>query len=103
MAVDRKRSCEFILLLILTLLNGPINATDGNCAHRGIIYTSLDWYGYLLQKTFQQNVSRLEYEISYPASQCCAKLLIYYDDQIKELREDMTCEQRDDILGSEQV
>ena len=75
----------------------PAKAEDG-CIIKGRIFTHLEWYGYLLQKTFQQNTSRIQYQISYPVKECCANLLIYYDDQMRSLSQDMTCSQREGVL-----
>ena len=99
MDVYSTRTRMFSVLLIIVLLTGHTNSTETSCVHRGKIHTSLDWYGYLLQKTFQQNVSRISYAVSYPASECCAYLLIYYDDQIRNLTESMTCQQRQNVLA----
>ncbi|WAR30105.1 TM145-like protein [Mya arenaria] len=87
------------LVLFILFLTGPANSQQGNCKLRGQIYTSLNWYGYLLQKTFQGNASRIQYAVSFPASECCANMLIYYDGQIRNLTQDMTCEQRDKVLN----
>lgn len=87
-----------VIVLVIALLTVPTNSSNGNCILKGRIYTGLDWYGYLLQKTFQQNISRIQYTISYPLSECCANMLIYYDDQVRNLTQDMTCQQRERIL-----
>ncbi|KAH3746935.1 uncharacterized protein LOC127848263 [Dreissena polymorpha] len=86
--------------MILLLLTGSTNSAPNKCTLRGQIHTSLEWYGYLLQKTFQQNVSLIEYAISYPVGECCANMLIYYDDQMRTLSKDMTCPEREKILST---
>lgn len=68
------------------------------CVIKGQVNTRLQWYGYMLQKTFQTNDSRVEYQITYPEKECCANLLIYYDDQISQLTESMSCQERVDVL-----
>ena len=73
-------------------------ATEASCIIKGRIHTRLDWYGYLLQKTFQENTSRIQYQISYPVKECCVNLLIYYDDQMRKLSPHMTCTQREAVL-----
>lgn len=87
-----------LVVLYLALLTVPAESLNGNCILKGRIYTSLEWYGYLLKKTFQHNISRIQYTISYPLSECCANMLIYYDDQMRELKQDMTCRERETIL-----
>lgn len=68
------------------------------CVIKGQVNTRLQWYGYMLQKTFQTNDARVEYQITYPEKECCANLLIYYDDQISQLTESMSCQERVDVL-----
>ncbi|XP_022306168.2 uncharacterized protein LOC111112729 [Crassostrea virginica] len=68
------------------------------CVIKGQVNTRLQWYGYMLQKTFQTRDAKVEYQITYPESECCANLLIYYDDQISQLTESMTCEERVNVL-----
>lgn len=89
-----------LIVLFLALLTVPVNSSNGNCILKGRIYTGLEWYGYLLRKTFQHNISRIQYTVSYPLSECCANMLIYYDDQMRELKQDMTCKEREAILPS---
>lgn len=87
--------CIFVLM---TSFPVPVTSQAGSCILKGRISTSLEWYGYLLQKTFQRNISRIQYTISYPITECCANLLIYYDDQMRFLNKDMTCREREAIL-----
>ena len=90
---------KYVLVFLFTCLFFGINTrAQENCILRGRIHTSLEWYGYLLQKTFQQNISKIHYTISYPVSECCANLLIYYDDQMRELNSEFTCKQREALL-----
>lgn len=98
MEPNHSRQNMLMTVLFLALLTVPMPSKCADCILRGRIYTSLEWYGYLLQKTFQQNVSRIQYTISYPVSECCANMLIYYDDQMRNLTKDMTCQQREQIL-----
>lgn len=98
MEITTKRHRIVSVLLFIALLTGHVDSSTNGCVHKGRVYTSLDWYGYLLQKTFQQNVSRIQYTIWYPASECCANLLVYYDDQIRNLTQNMTCKQRESAL-----
>ena len=92
----RKR--ETVVLIFVFFVICSVNSSENVCVVKGRLYTHLDWYGYLLQKTFQQNISRIQYQISYPVSECCANLLIYYDDQMRDLSADMTCREREAIL-----
>lgn len=87
-----------VLALIISVLTVPAESSNGNCILKGRIYTGLEWYGYLLQKTFQHNVSRIQYTVSFPVSECCASMLIYYDDQMRNLSQGMTCDQRKRVL-----
>jgi len=93
-----RKEMTSVLFLVL-LMTGCANSQPNKCTRRGQIYTSLTWYGYLLQKTFQDNVSVIEYAISFPVSECCAKMLIYYDGQVRNLTHDMSCEQRHSVLN----
>ncbi|KAK3599698.1 hypothetical protein CHS0354_037169 [Potamilus streckersoni] len=68
------------------------------CIMKGKIYTHLNWYGFLMQKTFHENLAKIQYQISYPVSECCPSLLIYYDGQIDKLKPEMSCEERRAIL-----
>lgn len=72
-------------------------STSSPCVVKGQFSTHLQWYGYLLQKTLQKE-AKIEYQISYPERECCVNMLIYYDDQIKELKESMSCQERTAIL-----
>ncbi|PVD36587.1 hypothetical protein C0Q70_03572 [Pomacea canaliculata] len=72
--------------------------TSGLCVLKGRIYTERLWYGYLLDKAFQRDYAKIQYQISYPVKECCTSLLIYYDDQIKGLTQDMSCEDREGVL-----
>ncbi|XP_045185217.1 uncharacterized protein LOC123543190 [Mercenaria mercenaria] len=93
-----KRRNVSVVVLFLALLTVPAESSNGNCILKGRIHTGLEWYGYLLRKTFQHNISRIQYTISYPLSECCANMLIYYDDQMRDLTQDMTCQEREKIL-----
>lgn len=98
-AFCRGREAQTVTVLFFAILMVfPVHSAENMCVVKGRLYTHLDWYGYLLQKTFQQNISRIQYQISYPVSECCANLLIYYDDQMRDLSQDMTCRQREAIL-----
>ncbi|GFO26436.1 transmembrane protein 145 [Plakobranchus ocellatus] len=68
------------------------------CTVKGRVYTNRDWYGYLVHKGFQREYAKIQYQITYPMKECCASLLIYYDDQVKQLRSSMTCQERRGIL-----
>lgn len=98
-AVYKRRGTQTLsTIFYLVLLFFPAHSAENVCVVKGRLFTHLDWYGYLLQKTFQQNISMIQYQISYPVSECCANLLIYYDDQMRDLSQDMTCKQREAIL-----
>ncbi|XP_048749509.2 uncharacterized protein LOC125661521 [Ostrea edulis] len=84
-------------ILVLCWLFVAASCAD-QCVIKGQVNTRLQWYGYMLQKTFQKADARFEYQITYPERECCANLLIYYDDQISQLTESMTCQERVDIL-----
>lgn len=71
---------------------------SSSCVAKGQLYTKLPWYGYLLQKTFQPNNAKIEYQISYPVREGSAHLLIYYDDQVRNLKDEMSCSERENIL-----
>lgn len=76
---------------------GSATSTNSPCVVKGQFTTHLQWYGYLLQKTLDKE-AKIEYQISYPERECCVNMLIYYDDQIKELKESMSCQERNAIL-----
>lgn len=95
------------LVIVLLLAGGDLgvkmsaDASDTSspqCVLKGRIYTERQWYGYLIDKAFHRDVAKIQYQISYPVKECCTNLLIYYDDQIKQLTQDMTCEERERIL-----
>lgn len=95
----QRRDTQIVTFVFyMFLICFPVQSAENVCVVKGRLYTHLDWYGYLLQKTFQQNISKIQYQISYPVSECCANLLIYYDDQMRYLSQDMTCQQREEIL-----
>lgn len=77
---------------------GP--ASLPQCVLKGRMYTERLWYGYLIDKAFHRDYAKIQYTISYPVKECCTNLLIYYDDQIKQLTRDMSCEERERILPS---
>ncbi|XP_067654210.1 uncharacterized protein [Haliotis asinina] len=86
-------------ILLVLLCELPVRGEDPPvCTVKGRVYTELKWYGYLVQKPFHQDWAKIQYQISYPVSECCTNLLIYYDDQIRELKEGMTCKERENIL-----
>ncbi|KAI8786046.1 rho GTPase-activating protein gacZ, partial [Biomphalaria glabrata] len=59
------------------------------------------WYGFLVHKAFHRDYAKIQYQITYPVKECCANLLIYYDDQVKQLRSSMTCEERVAVLPAD--
>ncbi|XP_033725473.1 uncharacterized protein LOC117315403 [Pecten maximus] len=75
-----------------------VMSADPSCVSKGQLYTKLPWYGYLVQKTFHPNNAKIEYQISYPVSEGSANLLIYYDDQVRKLKDEMSCKERENIL-----
>ncbi|BFZ14139.1 hypothetical protein BsWGS_17178 [Bradybaena similaris] len=97
-----------VLLRILMLLVGAqgnsITTSDtsqGVCTVKGRVYTQRNWYGYIVHKAFHRDYAKIQYQIMYPIKECCANLLIYYDDQVKQLRSSMTCEQRLAVLPAD--
>lgn len=72
--------------------------TQAVCTVKGRVFTQRQWYGYLVHKAFHQNYAKIVYQITYPVKECCSNLLIYYDDQVKQLKSSMTCEQRTSVL-----
>ncbi|XP_076439111.1 uncharacterized protein LOC143277984 [Babylonia areolata] len=74
------------------------SSANPQCVLKGRVYTERLWYGYLFDKAFHRDYAKIQYTISYPVKQCCTSLLIYYDDQIKQLKQDMTCEERERVL-----
>ena len=88
-----------VMLYTLLLLCGARAADE--CVTNGTLSTTDLWHGYLFQHTFHANPSTFKYHISYPASQCCVNLLLYFDDQVNEINNTMTCEQREAILSPE--
>ena len=84
---------------ILTLLYGA-QSTLNECTINATLSTTDLWHGYLFETTFQEDESTFSYQISYPANQCCVNLLIYFWDQIANITDNMTCEQREAIMSS---
>ena len=86
----------FFIVFVNTAGSTDISAdnSQATCTIKGRVFTQRQWYGYLVHKVFHQGYARIQYQITYPVSECCANLLIYYDDQVKGLRSSMTCEQR---------
>ena len=75
-------------------------AAAPQCVLKGRVYTERLWYGYLIDKAFHRDYAKIQYTISYPVKECCTNLLIYYDDQIRQLTGDMSCEEREKVLPS---
>ncbi|RUS73104.1 hypothetical protein EGW08_019126 [Elysia chlorotica] len=71
------------------------------CTVKGRVYTSRDWYGYLLHKGFKREYAKIQYQLTYPVKECCASLLIYYDDQIREMHPYMSCQDRLAVLPND--
>ncbi|KAK3095903.1 hypothetical protein FSP39_020609 [Pinctada imbricata] len=95
-------SIRNLTLLGAFLLSLQVKTVFGEqCVIKGQVNTYLPWYGYLLQKTFQAQDAKVEYQITYPKKECCANLLIYYDDQIQELKETMSCQEREKIFPAD--
>ncbi|XP_041355836.1 uncharacterized protein LOC121373332 [Gigantopelta aegis] len=96
-----KRLLLLCVLLVLTSEATVETVSDQPkpvCTVKGRVYTELKWYGYLVQKPLMRKWAKIQYQITYPVSECCTDLLIYYDDQIRELKEAMTCQERVNIL-----
>ncbi|XP_061180544.1 uncharacterized protein LOC133189153 [Saccostrea echinata] len=86
--------CEILVLCAVFVMM----TSAEQCVIKGQVNTRLPWYGYMLQKTFQGKDAKVEYQITYPEKECCANLLIYYDDQISQLTDSMSCQERVDVL-----
>ena len=86
------------VILCIILLGFQAGSVTNECIINGTLSTSSDWYGYLFQETLGQNNARLQFQISYPVTQCCANLLLYYGDQMKNVTQNMTCEQKEAVL-----
>ncbi|CAG5134368.1 unnamed protein product, partial [Candidula unifasciata] len=105
----RSRLTLFSLLLrALMLLAGAqsnsittSDSSQGVCTVKGRVFTQRNWYGYIVHKAFNRDYAKIQYQIMYPIKECCANLLIYYDDQVKQLRPSMTCEQRLAVLPAD--
>ena len=97
--------CRILKIATWMTLAFVMHVSCEQCVIKGQVNTYLPWYGYLLQKTFQTEDAKVEYQITYPRRECCANLLIYYDDQIKDLKETMSCQERVNVLptGNNQV
>ncbi|KAK6184828.1 hypothetical protein SNE40_007202 [Patella caerulea] len=89
------------LFLCCVLSGNFVMAEEPVCTVKGRVYTELKWYGYLVQKPFHRDWAKIQYQITYPVKECCTNLLIYYDDQIRQLKEDMTCKEREKILPAD--
>ncbi|GFR94462.1 transmembrane protein 145 [Elysia marginata] len=98
---------SWVSALALTLLvflyegQGQEIMSDGVqsvCTVKGRVFTNRDWYGYVVHKAFKREYAKIQYQITYPVRECCASLLIYYDDQAKQLSPSMTCEERLAVL-----
>lgn len=107
MAADRKPSVigfllpwplQFVLFALIVYVLGLARAQQPPCIVKGRIFTRLPWYGYLIQKTFHRDMAKIQYQLWYPVSECCANLLIYYDDQLNSLNDNMSCIEREQIL-----
>ncbi|CAL1539196.1 unnamed protein product, partial [Lymnaea stagnalis] len=90
-----------VLLVFVGVQTQAITTSDssqGVCTVKGRVFTQRNWYGYLVHKAFHRDYAKIQYQITYPVKECCANLLIYYDDQVKQLRSSMTCEDRLAVL-----
>ncbi|XP_064596083.1 uncharacterized protein LOC135462770 isoform X1 [Liolophura sinensis] len=87
-----------LLCVLLGCVFSPVMAEQPACIVKGHLYTQLPWYGYLVQKTFRTEMAKIQYQLSFPLKECCLNLLIYYDDQLRHLKEGMTCHEREAIL-----
>ncbi|CAG5124627.1 unnamed protein product [Candidula unifasciata] len=103
-----KWSLVSLLLNMLVLAAGTqataittSETSPGVCTVKGRVFTQRNWYGYLVHKAFHRDYAKIQYQITYPVKECCANLLIYYDDQVKQLRSSMTCEQRLAVLPAD--
>lgn len=99
MSLHQTTLCQaFVIILLCKLCHLSVVSTSGTpCVVKGQINTHLQWYGYLLQKTLEKE-AKIEYQVSYPERECCVNMLIYYDDQVKTLKESMSCLERKNIL-----
>ncbi|XP_014769454.1 uncharacterized protein LOC106868623 [Octopus bimaculoides] len=111
MAVNKEKPLAFTisfsrpfyidLFVLIVCVLGLANAQQPPCIVKGCIYTRLPWYGYLIQKTFHRDMAKIQYQLWYPVSECCANLLIYYDDQLRTLNDKMSCSERERILPAD--
>ncbi|KAL8565679.1 hypothetical protein ACOMHN_037691 [Nucella lapillus] len=85
-------------LVKMSAMSNSAESNNPQCVLKGRVYTERQWYGYLFDKAFHRDYAKIQYTISYPVKECCTNLLIYYDDQIKQLKKDMTCEEREKVL-----
>lgn len=94
---------RLLVPLLFVLVTGIeyVTASSTPCIVKGRKYTRLPWYGYLVQKTFHRDMAKINYQITYPLKECCPNLLIYYDDQIRELKEGMSCYEREKMLPAD--
>ena len=90
---------KVVTICYTILLGYEVYAATDVCITNGTLSTTDLWHGYLFEHTLHENHSILSYQISYPASQCCAKILLYHDDQIANITQNMNCEQREAILS----
>ncbi|KAK3780372.1 hypothetical protein RRG08_061993 [Elysia crispata] len=107
---DHRVTTLTFTFLVLLAVNGPFecqgqeitsDVAHNVCTLKGRVNTDKDWYGYLLQKVLKQDYAKIEYQITYPVKECCASLLIYYDNQVKEFRPNMSCEERLAVLPAD--
>ena len=96
MRIDIKMATTMFYVLTL-LYRAQLAANE--CITKETLSTTDLWHGYLFEHTLQASESTFSYQISYPASQCCVNLLLYFGDQIANITDNMTCEQREAILA----
>ena len=75
------------------------NSKDIPCVAQGYFNYPINWHGYLIKATLLPKHGRIYYHIRYPEDKCCIKLLLYLQEQVRELRaKTMSCLQRQAVL-----
>ena len=75
-----------------------IKASTEPCVFQGQLNVARNWYGYLAKVTLAPKSSIFYYHITFAKVDCCIKVLLYLEEQMKMLKKHMSCTQRQSVL-----
>ena len=89
----------FYQILLFVILQSIARSED--CNVEGTLCTYQTWHGFIGSHLMSRNDSRMEYTFKYLLSSTPVNVLLYFDDQIKELENLTTCSDKEAVMRRE--